>query len=97
MKDVGWEPQDVDHLVGHQANLRILHAIAQQLDLPLDRLVVHLDRVGNTAAASVPLALVDAHDRGLLREGDRIVLSAFGGGATWGAAALRWPALPPAS
>ncbi|MFD3504525.1 beta-ketoacyl-ACP synthase III [Streptomyces sp. NPDC058676] len=89
----GWQPDDVDRLVGHQANLRILHAVAEQLDIPVERLVIHLDRVGNTAAASIPLALAHAHGTGDLAPGARVVLAAFGGGATWGATALTWPAL----
>ncbi|MET8812765.1 beta-ketoacyl-ACP synthase III [Streptomyces sp. NPDC004549] len=89
----GWQPDDVDRLVGHQANLRILHAVAEQLDIPVERLVIHLDRVGNTAAASIPLALAHAHSTGDLAPGARVVLAAFGGGATWGATALTWPAL----
>lgn len=89
----GWQPDDVDRLVGHQANLRILHAVAEQLDVPVERLVIHLDRVGNTAAASIPLALAHAHGTGDLAPGARVVLAAFGGGATWGATALTWPAL----
>ncbi|MCX4974736.1 MULTISPECIES: beta-ketoacyl-ACP synthase III [unclassified Streptomyces] len=89
----GWQPGDVDRLVGHQANLRILRAVAEQLDIPADRLVIHLDRVGNTAAASIPLALAHAHATGELTPGARVVLAAFGGGATWGATALTWPSL----
>lgn len=89
----GWQPGDVDRLVGHQANLRILRAVAEQLDIPSDRLVIHLDRVGNTAAASIPLALAHAHATGELTPGARVVLAAFGGGATWGATALTWPSL----
>ena len=88
----GWSVQDVDRFVGHQANRRILDAAAGRLGLPAERLVVNLDRVGNTAAASIPLALSDAHERGEFRAGDKVVLAAFGGGATWGAAALTWPA-----
>jgi 3-oxoacyl-[acyl-carrier-protein] synthase III len=90
---VGWTVDEVDRFVGHQANSRILGAVAQRLGLPEDRVVMNLDRVGNTAAASIPVALSDAHDRGLLKAGDKVALAAFGGGATWGAAALTWPAL----
>lgn len=89
----GWEPGDVDRLVGHQANLRILHAVGERVHIPADRLVVHLDQVGNTAAASIPLALAYAQSTGELYPGARVVLAAFGGGATWGATALIWPAL----
>jgi 3-oxoacyl-[acyl-carrier-protein] synthase-3 len=63
---VGWQPDDVDCLVGHQANLRILLAIAKRMRLPAERLVVHLDQVGNTAAASIPLALAHAQSTGEL-------------------------------
>lgn len=89
----GWRPGEVDRLVGHQANMRILHAISQRLDIPAERLVVHLDQVGNTAAASIPLALAHAQSTGELYPGARVVLAAFGGGATWGATAMTWPAL----
>ncbi|WP_181782893.1 beta-ketoacyl-ACP synthase III [Pseudonocardia pini] len=90
---VGWSVDEVDRFVGHQANSRILDAVAQRLGLPADRIVMNLDRVGNTAAASIPVALSDAHDRGLLKAGQKVALAAFGGGATWGAAALTWPEL----
>jgi 3-oxoacyl-[acyl-carrier-protein] synthase-3 len=89
----GWQLDEVDRLVGHQANLRILHAIAERMHMPAERLVVHLDQVGNTAAASIPLALAHAHSTGELFPGARVLLAAFGGGATWGATAMIWPAL----
>ncbi|MFI8100473.1 beta-ketoacyl-ACP synthase III [Streptomyces sp. NPDC086023] len=94
LDDVGWSVEDVDHLIGHQANSRILRAVAEKLNLPPQRALVNIDRVGNTAAASIPLAMTDGHSTGRLRKGDRVVLTAFGGGATWGAAALTWPDLP---
>jgi 3-oxoacyl-[acyl-carrier-protein] synthase-3 len=93
MKLAGWHPTEVDWFVGHQANLRILHAVSDQLDLPPERMIVHLDEVGNTAAASIPLALAHGQLSGRLQPGQRIVLAAFGGGATWGATTLRWPGL----
>jgi 3-oxoacyl-[acyl-carrier-protein] synthase III len=89
----GWRPDEVDRLVGHQANLRILHAIGERMGIPAERLVVHLDQVGNTAAASIPLAPAHAQSTGELFAGARVVLAAFGGGATWGATAMTWPAL----
>lgn len=89
----GWAVGEVDRFVGHQANRRILDAVAHRLGVPADRVVANLDRVGNTAAASIPVALSDAHDRGILSPGDKVVLTAFGGGATWGAATLTWPDL----
>ncbi|WP_380281602.1 beta-ketoacyl-ACP synthase III [Kitasatospora purpeofusca] len=94
---VGWAVGDLDAVVGHQANLRILQAVAEQLDLPAERLVANIDRVGNTAAASIPLALADALGAGRLAKGDRVLLTAYGGGATWGAAAVEWPGLAPAN
>ncbi|GAA2979981.1 beta-ketoacyl-ACP synthase III [Streptomyces fulvorobeus] len=92
----GWEIGDIDRLIAHQANLRILHATADRMRLPRHRCPVHLDRVGNTAAASIPLALSHAVTTGELLPGHRTVLTAFGGGLTWGACTLRWPALTPA-
>ncbi|MGW6054740.1 beta-ketoacyl-ACP synthase III [Streptomyces sp. NPDC055189] len=91
----GWEVDDIDRLVAHQANLRILQAVADRMRLPLNRCPVHLDQVGNTAAASIPLALSHAAATGRLSPGHRTLLTAFGGGLTWGACTLRWPALTP--
>lgn len=88
---VGWELSDVDRVVGHQANIRILHALADHLEVPRERLVVNLERVGNTAAASIPLALADGVTAGELLPGHRVLLSAFGGGLAWGSVALTWP------
>ncbi|MET9882663.1 beta-ketoacyl-ACP synthase III [Streptomyces sp. NPDC006430] len=87
----GWAPESVDRFVGHQANVRILHAVADQLGMARDRTVVNLDRVGNTSAASIPLALADAVTGGSITPGDRVLVSAFGGGVTWGSTALVWP------
>ena len=93
MADVGWSVEDVDWFVGHQANQRILDAVAGRVGIAPDRAISNIAHVGNTAAASIPLALSEAAAEGRLRPGDRVVLSAFGGGATWGAAALTWPRL----
>ncbi|WP_406690569.1 beta-ketoacyl-ACP synthase III [Saccharopolyspora sp. ID03-671] len=87
----GWAPESVNWFVGHQANIRILHAVADQLGMARDRAVCNLDRVGNTSAASIPLALGDAVSGGLLKPGARVLMSAFGGGLTWGSTALVWP------
>ncbi|MCX4967754.1 beta-ketoacyl-ACP synthase 3 [Streptomyces sp. NBC_00654] len=91
---VGWDAAEVDHFVPHQANARILRAVAERVGIGPQRCVTHLERVGNTGAASIPLALADAEGRGRLRAGDRILITAFGGGLTWGSAALRWPGTP---
>ncbi|MFD7442860.1 beta-ketoacyl-ACP synthase III [Streptomyces sp. NPDC059909] len=90
---IGWPVDTVDRLVAHQANIRILTAVGAELGLSDDRLVVNLDRVGNTVAASIPLALVDGVHSGEITPGDRVLLCGFGGGLTWGAAALEFPAL----
>ncbi|SFW70686.1 beta-ketoacyl-ACP synthase III [Amycolatopsis australiensis] len=88
-----WRTDDVDRVVLHQANARILAAVAARLGIPADRFVANIDRVGNTVAASVPLALGDGVADGDLRPGQRVVLAGFGGGLTWGSAGLVWPDL----
>jgi 3-oxoacyl-[acyl-carrier-protein] synthase-3 len=90
---VGWPVGEVDRWVLHQANARILAAVARTLQVPLDRFVTNIARVGNTVAASVPLALADGIASGELRPGHRVVLAAFGGGLAWGSVALVWPEL----
>ncbi|MFF2025126.1 beta-ketoacyl-ACP synthase III [Streptomyces sp. NPDC058171] len=93
MEDCGWQPESVGALVPHQANARIVHAVADRLGVPPKAAVCALARVGNTAAASIPLALADVQARGRTGPGTRTVLAAFGGGLTWGSAALTWPRL----
>lgn len=91
----GWTVADVDRLVPHQANLRIMNSVADRLGLARERAVVDLDRVGNTSAASIPLALARAAADGTVQPGHRLLLTAFGGGLTWGAATLVWPDVKP--
>ncbi|MBW3657535.1 MAG: ketoacyl-ACP synthase III [Actinobacteria bacterium] len=86
--------EDVDLFIGHQANARILAGVAERLGLPQERSHVTIDRHGNTSAASIPLALADARDTGRLRDGDRVLVAAFGAGLTWGATLLTWRARP---
>ncbi|WP_433527939.1 beta-ketoacyl-ACP synthase III [Micromonospora sp. CA-263727] len=93
LTEVGWTVNEVDRIAGHQANARILHSLAKHLGLPAEAAITHLREVGNTAGASIPLALHHGQRTGLLRPGHRVVLPAFGAGATWGAAALTWPNL----
>ena len=93
LEKAGWTTTDVDRFVGHQANIRILQAVAKNLGLPVDSLVVNLEHTGNTSAASIPLAFVDGVVDGTLQEGDRVLVTAFGAGLTWGSTVLRWPAL----
>jgi 3-oxoacyl-[acyl-carrier-protein] synthase-3 len=80
---------DVDWLVPHQANLRIIDAMGRKLGLPTERVVVTVDRHANTSAASIPLALAEAWHAGRMRRGDLLVLEALGGGLTWGSALVR--------
>ena len=94
LKQADWDVADVDAFVGHQANARILAAVASGVGVPAGRAVIALEHVGNTSAASIPLALVHAAVQGRFSPGDRVVLTAFGGGLTWGSTALTWPSLP---
>ena len=87
---VGLSGGDVDWIVPHQANLRIITATAQRMQVPMERVVVTVQDHGNTSAASIPLALSVADDAGTFREGDLIVTEAIGGGLSWGAVVLRW-------
>jgi len=94
---VGWHIADLDHLVPHQANARILAAVADQLDVEPSRLVTNIADVGNTVAASIPLALSHGMRQGLLQGGNKVVMTGFGAGLTWGSVALRWPKLTKAT
>ena len=82
--------KDVDLFIPHQANLRILTAVAERLGLERERLVVNMDRYGNTSAASIPLALDEAIEAGRVKPGSRILMAAFGSGLTWASALLKW-------
>jgi 3-oxoacyl-[acyl-carrier-protein] synthase-3 len=91
LDSAGWRLDQLDWLVCHQANRRIVTGVAAELGLPVERCVCNIDRVANTVSASIPLALADAVAAGSLRPGHRVVIVAFGGGLTWGGTALRWP------
>ena len=86
----GLDKGDLDWLIPHQANLRIIEATAKRLDMPMERVIVTVDRHGNTSAGSVPLALDEAVRSGRVQRGQLLLLEAFGGGFTWGAALLRY-------
>jgi len=94
LKRAGWSVADVDWFIGHQANVRIVRAVAEELELAEERVAVNIDRVGNTLAASIPLLLNDTVERGDLKPGDRVLLSAFGAGLSWGSTVLTWPDIP---
>ncbi|ACT48051.1 beta-ketoacyl-ACP synthase III [Methylotenera mobilis] len=84
------QKSDIDWLVPHQANIRILQATAKKLDMSMDRVVVTVDKHGNTSAASIPLALDTAVKDGRIKRGDMILMEAFGGGFTWGSALIKY-------
>ncbi len=86
----GLSKQDIDWLVPHQANVRIIAAAARKLQLPMERVVVTVDAHGNTSAASIPLALDQVVREGRIKPGETLIMEAFGGGFTWGSALLRW-------
>ncbi len=90
LKANGVEVSDIDLVIPHQANARIIFAMAQRLGLPKERIVVNIDRFGNTSAASIPIALDEAVRGGRLAAGDLVLMVAFGGGLTWGSALMRW-------
>jgi 3-oxoacyl-[acyl-carrier-protein] synthase III len=92
----GYAPEDVDVLIPHQANARILIAVAERLGVPLDKAVVDVETVGNTSAASIPIALDRAWRAGRVKVGDLVLLTSFGAGLAWGANLIRWtgPASP---
>lgn len=86
----GFEGKDVDLLVPHQANLRIISAVQKRVNIPENRTYVNIHKYGNTSAASIPIALYEATERGFLRERDLVLCVAFGAGFTWGAGLIRW-------
>jgi len=90
IEEAGLTIDDIALLVPHQANIRIIDAVAKRLKLPREKIYLNIDRYGNTSAASVPLALDEANRQGLLKPGDYVVMVAFGGGLIWGAALVKW-------
>jgi len=90
LKSNGLTANDIKLFIPHQANLRIIQAIGKKLNVPMERFMINLDRYGNTSAASIPIALDEAVKEGRIEEGDNILLEAFGGGLTWGAALIKW-------
>ncbi len=90
LKENKLEPSQLSLLIPHQANLRIIQATADRLGIPMDKVLVNLDRYGNTSAASIPIALDEALSNGRIKDGDYILLEAFGGGITWASALIKW-------
>jgi 3-oxoacyl-[acyl-carrier-protein] synthase-3 len=90
LKQNGLEVGDLDFVISHQANLRIISALGQRLGLPDHKVIVNLQRVGNTSAATIPIALDEAVRDGRIQPGHLVLLCAFGGGLTWGSVLIRW-------
>jgi 3-oxoacyl-[acyl-carrier-protein] synthase-3 len=90
LKHNGYQPQDIDMLIPHQANLRISQFIQKQMQLPNENVYNNIQRYGNTTAASIPIALSEALQEGKIKEGDLVCLAAFGSGFTWAASLIRW-------
>lgn len=86
----GIKLDEIDQFIIHQANLRILEAVAMRLNIPEKKMLITLDQIGNTSSSSIPIALDMAVKEGRLKKGDLIILAAFGGGLTWGSALVRW-------
>lgn len=84
------EPHEIDHLLPHQANLRIISSILEHARVPTEKLITNIERYGNTGAASMPIALTEALDSGRIRRGDRILFAGFGAGMTWATALFEW-------
>ncbi len=90
IEKAGLTVNDIQVIIPHQANRRIIEAAARGLNLPMDKMFVNVDRYGNTSTASIPIATVEASEAGRMRPGDHIVLVGFGAGLTWGSAVVRW-------
>ena len=81
---------DIDVFIPHQANLRIIEAVAKRLELSMDKVVITINKYGNMSAATIPVALDESVREGKIRSGDNVLMAAFGGGLTWGAALVEW-------
>ncbi len=90
LKEVNMELEDIDFLIPHQANIRIINSAAKRLKVPKDRVYVNLDRYGNMSSASIPIALDEAYREGLINKGNNILMVAFGAGLTWASVMLKW-------
>ncbi len=84
------DPSQLSLLIPHQANLRIIQATAKRLNMPMEKVLINIDKYGNTSAASIPIALDEAVQTGKVKDGDFLLLEAFGGGLTWASSLIRW-------
>lgn len=90
LESAGMTIDEVDHLLLHQANIRIMEVVAKRLKLPFEKVIHNLDQYGNTSAASIPIALSEAVASGRVKKGDVIACSGFGAGLSWGSVIMRW-------
>jgi len=90
IEEAGKTVQDIDLIISHQANINIIKTSMNELGLSMEKTYTNMDRYGNTSGASIPIALSEAHQRGLLKKGDNVVLVGFGGGLSYGAVYLKW-------
>lgn len=90
MEEENITPDEIKYFVPHQANARIVEVISKKLKVPFERFYMNMDRYGNTSSASIPMALNELNEKGLIERGDKILLSGFGGGMTWGTMLITW-------
>jgi len=90
LEDAGLSASDIDWLIPHQANMRIIQSAAKRLKMPMEKVIVNLDKYGNTSSASIPLALDEAVKDGRIKPGDTVLMAGFGTGLTWGSVVFRW-------
>ncbi len=90
LSDLSISADNIDWVIPHQANIRIIQALAKRIGIPMDKVIVNLHKYGNTSAASIPIALGEALEEGKIKRGDMLLLVAFGAGLTWGAMVLKW-------
>lgn len=90
LKEVNMTTEELDFLIPHQANIRIIEGVRRRLELPKEKVIVNIDRVGNTSSASIPIAFAEAVKKGEIKRGDTVLMAGFGGGLTWGAVLLKF-------
>jgi 3-oxoacyl-[acyl-carrier-protein] synthase-3 len=90
LREANIDASQIDFVVPHQANIRIIEGVRTRLGVPPEKMIINIDRVGNTSSASVPIAFCEARDKGIIKRGDLILIVAFGGGLTWGAAVIKY-------
>lgn len=90
IEDSGVNPDEIKYVIPHQANTRIVEIISNKLNIPYEKFYINMDRYGNTSSASIPIALNELNEKGLLKRGDKILMTGFGGGMTWGTMLISW-------